>query len=139
MICSLKMTQKQRRRVERVFGKGDGKLVKDFLPAGRSGNFIYAVTVSQHPDKVKIGRTKSWKARRHAYANWNLAAGDAIEDERVFCICDEFVDLPKLENHILQTFPFPRAHGMEWFFASLEDAERHIDRVMCENALTYDL
>ena len=79
MICSLKMTQKQRRRVERVFGKGDGKLVKDFLPAGRSGNFIYAVTVSQHPDKVKIGRTKSWKARRHAYANWNLAAGDAIE------------------------------------------------------------
>lgn len=133
------MTAVQRRRVERIYGKGDGKLVSSFLPQGRMGQIIYAVTVRQHPTKVKIGRTKSWKARRFYYANWDLAHGDAIAEERVFIICDEFVDLVKLENHILKTFPFERAHGAEWFNASIEDAVRHIDRVMCEHAISYDV
>ncbi len=123
----------------KITGYTDGKLVSDFLPKGRSGAYIYAVTVKNHPDKVKIGMTTRWSSRRWAYANWDLAQGDAILEERVFCICDEFVDLKKLENHILQTFEAPLAFGAEWFSAGIEDAARHIDRVMCEHAITYDL
>lgn len=135
----MKMTQKQRRRIERIYGKGDGKLVTSFLPEGRTGLFIYAVTVSHHPDKVKIGMTTKWTSRRHAYANWNLSPGDAITGERVFCISEEFVDLRKLENHILQTCGLKRAHGAEWFVGTLDDAARHIDRIMCEHNISYAL
>ena len=130
---------KLQRRIDRMYGRGDGKLVKDFTPQGRSGLYIYAVVVKQHPAKVKIGMTRKWKSRRLSYANWDLSPGDAIEDERVFCICEEFVDLEKLEQHILVTFPYDRAFGNEWFHASIEDAARHIDRVMCEHNISYDL
>lgn len=124
--------------VSRITGFTDGRLVKDFAPKGRSGSYIYAVAVKNHPDKVKIGMTTKWSSRRMAYANWDLANGDGITDERVFCLCEEFVDLRKLENHILQTFPARIAFGMEWFFASIDDAARHIDRVMCEHGISYD-
>jgi hypothetical protein len=86
---------------------------------------------------VKIGMTRKWSTRRKAYASWDLSAGDAIVDERAFCITKEFVDLAKLENHILATFNFPVAFGNEWFFASIDEAVRHIDRVMCEHGISY--
>lgn len=136
---NVKMTSKQRRRVEARIGSTDRRLVSDFIPRGRSGLYIYAVTVTHHPDKVKIGMTKDWSRRRYAYANWNLANGDAISGESVFCINEEFIDLAKLENHILMTCPLPRAHGAEWFIGTLDEAGRHIDRLMCENGITYSL
>ena len=138
-LINMKMTAKQRRRVERFCGKEAGKLVTDFTPSGRTGLYIYAVTVSHHPDKVKIGMTRKWSSRRHEYANWNLSPGNAITDERVFCITEEFVDLRKLENHILQTCSLKRAHGAEWFVGTIDEAARHIDRVMCEHGISYDL
>ena len=118
---------------------GRRQLVADFSPNGRSGLYIYAVVLKQHEDKVKIGMTKNWKNRRSAYAAWNLASVDAILEERVFCINEEFVDLAKLENHILVTFKFDRAHGKEWFHATLDDACQHIDNVMCRHNITYEL
>lgn len=134
----IKVSAKIQRRIDRISGKPQ-PLVTSFLPSGRKGLFIYAVVVVQHPDKVKIGMTLDWVARRYSYANWNLSAGDAIADERIFRICDEFVDIRKLENHILKTFRAHIAHGAEWFSAGIDDAVRHIDRVMCEHAITYDL
>ncbi len=135
----MKMTAQEKRRVEARIGKPIGRMISDFIPSGRTGLFIYAVTVAHHPDKVKIGMTRHWGRRRHAYANWNLSPGDAITGESVFCITEEFIDLPKLENHILKTCPLNRAHGAEWFIGSLDDASRHIDRIMCETGVTYDL
>lgn len=135
----MRMTAKQRRRIDARMGNHTGKLVKDFVPAGRTGLYIYAVTVCHHEDKVKIGMTRHWGRRRHAYANWNLSPGNAITGERVFCINEEFVDLAKLENHILQTCSLERAHGAEWFIGSLDEAARHIDRIMCEHGISYSL
>jgi hypothetical protein len=94
--------------------------------------------VKQHPNKVKIGMTRKWSSRRRAYANWDLSPGDAIIEERVFCINEEFVDLERLEAHILQTFEAPRAFGAEWFHETLDEAARHIDRIMCANGISYD-
>lgn len=135
----MQLTAKQRRRMEKIYGRGDGKLVKDFIPPGRSGQYIYAVAVRQHPDKVKIGMTRNWRNRRVAYATWDLSNGDAITEERVFCVTEEFVDLAKLENHILNTVPLVRAFGNEWFFGTVDEAARAIDRIMCEHCVTYDL
>lgn len=114
-------------------------LVTDFMPSGRSGLYIYAVVVKQHPDKVKIGMTRKWVNRRRSYANWDLSPGDAILEERVFRISEEFVDLERLEAHILQTFEARRAFGAEWFHETLDEACRHIDRIMCANGIVYDL
>lgn len=114
-------------------------LVKDFTPAGRSGLYIYAVVIKQHPDKVKIGMTRKWNMRRHSYANWDLSPGDAIVDERVFCINEEFVDLERLEAHILRTFDAPLSFGAEWFSSDIDAACRHIDRIMCANGISYSL
>lgn len=115
------------------------KLVNDFIPDGRSGLYIYAVVIKQHPDKVKIGMTRKWKNRRIAYANWDLSPGDAILEERIFRISEDFIDLERLEAHILSTFKAPRAFGAEWFRESIDEACRHIDRIMCANDISYDL
>lgn len=136
-LSKTKLTKKQARRYDRLYGRSDGKLVRDFLPNGRSGMFIYAVSVFAHPDKVKVGMTTNWNVRRKAYASWNLSDGSAITCERVFCLTDEFVDLAKLEAHILDRMPMDIAHGKEWFFGTVDDAAREIDRVMCEHGLTY--
>lgn len=133
-----RMTKAAKRRVERL-SNAPKPLVHDFVPSGRSGLFIYAVVVKRHPDKVKIGMTRKWKNRRVAYANWDLSPGDAILDERVFCINEEFVDLEKLEGHILRTFDAPLAFGTEWFKADIDQACRHIDRIMCANGISYDM
>ena len=133
------ISKKELKHREKVYGVHHGPIIKDFTPRGRSGLYIYAVTIKQHPDKVKIGMTRNWKSRRYAFANWDLSDGDAVTDERVFCICEEFVDLEKLEKHILKTFDAPAAYKGEWFTAGIDDAARHIDRVMCEYNISYDL
>lgn len=108
-----------------------------FLPKGRSGLFIYAVVVADHPEVVKIGRTIRWTNRRKAYANWNLRPGDAITSERVFTITDEFVDLTQVEMAILDAAPWPRRSGNEWFVADHEDVCRHIEEILCSGGLSY--
>lgn len=135
----IRLTKAQARRLARVLPVRPGtKLVTDFSPSGRSGLFIYAVVIRQHPDKVKIGMTRKWVNRRRSYANWDLSPGNAILEERVFCINEEFVDLERLEAHILETFDAARAFGAEWFFGTIDDAARHIDRIMCANDISYD-
>ncbi|NNH67813.1 GIY-YIG nuclease family protein [Rhizobium laguerreae] len=126
-------------RIAKRYGKTQEALVSSFIPAGRTAFYIYAIVVKDHLDKVKIGMTKKWSSRRFSYANWNLAQGDGILDERVFIITDEFIDLGKIEAFILATFGAERAFGNEWFNASLDDAARHIDRVFCETNISYVL
>ena len=108
-----------------------------FTPPGKSGLFIYAVVLVDHPGVVKIGRTVRWKNRRRAYADWNLRGGDGIADERVFHITDEYVDLNALEHEILDRAPWPRRYKNEWFVAELEDVCRLIDQVLCEGDVSY--
>lgn len=132
------MTRATKRRVDRLLGKRD-PLVSTFVPSGRSGYYLYAVVLRDHPDKVKIGMTSKWKQRRQSYATWNLASGDGILDERVFAITEEFIDLKKLENHVVKTFNAPIAFGSEWFFATLDEASRHIDVVLSEHGISYDI
>lgn len=132
-------SRKNAKRLETLRPTRKQSIVKDFTPSGRSGLYIYAVVIRQHPDKVKIGMTRKWSVRRRAYACWDLSAGDAIVEERVFCINEEFVDLERLEAHILQTFDAPRAFGSEWFHETIDEAARHIDRIMCANGISYDL
>lgn len=135
-----RQTKPQARRAAReAMVRPIDRMISDFTPKGRSGLFIYAVVVRQHPDKVKIGMTRKWHVRRVAYANWDLSPGDAILEERCFCINEEFVDLEKLEAHILHTFEAPLAFGAEWFSGDIDEACRHIDRIMCANDITYSL
>lgn len=149
-VCFPCMTAREPRQAQPAVavsvGPGEGiatrrppRLVTDFTPKGRSGLFIYAVVLRMHPDKVKIGMTRKWHLRRKSYANWDLSPGDAISEERVFRITEEFVDLEKLESHILTTFDAPIAFGAEWFRSNIDDASRHIDRVMCAHGISYDM
>ncbi len=110
----------------------------DFAPSGRSHYCIYAVVVKDHPEVTKVGRTNKWKSRRNGYANWNLAKGDGIVQERVFIITDEYVDLVKLENAILKSCPFPIRFGSEWFRAEFDDVCQYIERFLCAAAISYD-
>lgn len=108
----LRLTKPQARRAAAASAvRPVAKIITDFAPKGRSGLFIYAVVLRQHPDKVKIGMTRKWNVRRRAYASWDLSPGNAIIDERCFCINEDFVDLERLESHILQTFSAPLAFG----------------------------
>lgn len=100
---------------------------------------IYAVCVRQHPDKVKIGMTANWRQRQRSYQNWDLSPGDAVTDCRVFVLTEEFVDLRKIENHILKTFTNPLAFGAEWFLGTIDDAARHIDRFLTEYDFSYEI
>ncbi len=127
---------KSHRRVTKLYGDVGAPYAKSFVPHGRTGYYIYAVSVADHPGVVKIGRTAKWSVRRVSYANWNLAAGDAIAFERVFTITDEYVDLPKLESAILAACPFPIRHGSEWFAADFEEVARFIDRFLCEAGIS---
>lgn len=108
-----------------------------FVPKGRKAFVIYAVVVKDHPSVVKIGRTYHWSSRRKSYATWNLSSQDAVIAERTFTITEDYVDLCTLEKDILVSAPFPLAFGREWFNASIEDAERHIDAFITSAALSF--
>lgn len=122
---------------ERLQGKRNISAVRSFVPKGRSEFVIYAVALSEHPGVVKVGRSAKWKARRKAYESWNLAPGNAIEQERAFIVTEEFVDLPKLEDAILEAIPFPQRHGREWFVADFDEVCRLIERFLCEHEISY--
>ena len=133
----------KRTALEKVLARNDGwsepwrGRVRNFVPKGRSVFVLYAVTLREHPEVVKVGRTTRWNNRRVAYANWNLSDGDAILFERTFTITEEFVDLPALEKALLGWLPYPLKHGYEWFVADFEEACREIDRFLCEARLSY--
>ena len=131
------ISAKAKRRMQSLYAVDREPLAKCFIPKGRSAYQIYAVSVKDHPDKVKVGRTQRWHMRRLAYSNWNLATSDAVMAEEVFNITEEFVDLPKLEAHILANLGLQRAFGQEWFFGNVEDTARIIDRLLCESGLSF--
>lgn len=133
----IKIQAKERKRLAKLY-PSPSPLVGNFIPSGRTHQVIYAVTIKQHPDKVKIGMTTKWTQRRKAYETWDLSSGDALVDSRVFVITEDFVDLRKIENHILKTFPMPLAFGSEWFHGMIDDAGRHIDRFLCEHGISYE-
>jgi hypothetical protein len=132
----MNLTAKQKRRVQKLYPQ-KRPLVEDYTPRGRKGFYIYAVSVAGHEDKVKIGMTSDWKVRRRSYATWNLSPIDAVLEERVFCLTEEFIDLKAVESAILQSFERPLAFGAEWFKGSVDDAARHIDRFLCAHDISY--
>jgi hypothetical protein len=125
------------RRWKKLYGDVGAPLATCFVPRGRTEYVIYAVNVRDHAGITKVGRTTKWANRRVAYANWNLALGDAITGERVFRLTDEFVDLVALEAHILNSLPFARFRGNEWFVGELDDVAREIDQILCASDLSY--
>lgn len=114
-------------------------MVKCFVPKGRSGHYIYAVSLKDHPDVVKIGMTTKWKDRKKTYENWNLRRGDGIDKEMVFVVTQDFVDLAALEKHILENICLPLRHGAEWFHGDFDDVCRRIDRILCAAEIDFDL
>lgn len=98
------------------------KGVRSFVPPGRSGFCLYAVTLVDVPGVVKIGRTIRWKGRRREYACWNLRDGDGIDTEVVFEINEEWVALEALEGAVLGAIKLPRRHGNEWFCGGIQEA-----------------
>lgn len=126
--------------LKRMLLAAEGKREKPyrcFVPSGRSGFYIYVVSVVDHPGVSKIGRTVKWNNRRKAYANWNLRPGDGIDQERVYCITDEFVDLNAVEAAILEAAPWPVRSGSEWFLVDFDDACRHVEEMLCVGGLSY--
>lgn len=116
-------------------------MVKCAVPAGRTSYTIYAVCLREHPNVVKVGQTSKWAARRRVYEFWNLSKGDAIERAMRFVVNDEFVDLKRLESHILAAVgrAFPLHYGAEWFRGDFDEVVRLMDRVMAETGLTYEI
>ena len=111
---------------------------RSFMPKGGFRFIIYAVTLVEWPTYVKVGRTMKWSQRRKVYADWNFAKGHGIERETVFTINEEFIDLEKLEYAILTRMKFERAHGAEWFVASMDDAVAVIEAVLSEHGIVYE-
>lgn len=108
-----------------------------FVPRGRSEYCIYAVELAEHRGVVKVGRSARWQQRRTTYADWNFAKGNGISRERVFRVTEEFVDLAKLEAHILASLPFSIRHGREWFEADLDDVTASIEAILQRCGLSY--
>lgn len=129
------MLTKDERRILLLEGKVP--LARSFVPRGRTAQVIYAVSVKPQPGVVKVGRTTRWKSRRQTYDTWNLTTA-AIEAERVFTLTEEFIDLERLEHHILDCLPFPLHFGREWFKADdIDDVARAIDRILVEHDISY--
>ena len=103
----------------------------------RRGYYIYAVALKEHSGIVKVGMTTNWASRRISYDTWNLRNGDGIDQFKLFTICDEFVDLARLEKHILNNIEDELVSGREWFRADFDEICRIIDKVMCDSCITY--
>lgn len=111
--------------------------VRNFIQPGRSGFSLYAVTLKDLPGVVKVGRTIRWSSRRLAYAQWNLRSGDGIDDEVVFEINEEWVDLERLEGMALGSMPFPLRHGNEWYHGDIQTAAEVIGRLLESEGLCF--
>jgi hypothetical protein len=107
------------------------------MTRGRSNYLIYAVVLKDHPNIVKLGRTSNWNSRRNEYLNWNLCDGDGILDFAVYCLTEEWVNLPQLESACLSAMPTRPYRGREWFRASLEDAKLAIEDTLNTAQISY--
>lgn len=105
----------------------------------RTQYVLYAVTLREHPGIVKLGRTTSWKQRRNEYDKWNFADGDGIAMCALFCLTEEYVDLPALEAACLSAMAMqcPRYRGNEWFKGTLEQAVQAIEDVLATAQTSY--
>jgi len=107
--------------------------------SGRVSKFIlYCVTLRDHPEVFKLGRTYNWRIRRRVYDNWNLRDGDGILCGQVFEINDDFVDLPSLEAAMIEACPFPLFRAFEWFTGHNDDACDWVDRFLTASELTFE-
>lgn len=114
------------------------KVFKSYLPEGRSGRYIYVVTLKEHDGVVKVGRTARWAQRRRAYATWNLSDGDAIDREMLFTITDEQdSDIGWIEAEVLGDVVEPRRFGSEWFVADFDDVCRSVARTLERLGIDY--
>jgi T5orf172 domain len=105
----------------------------------RSSYTIYAVTLREHPEIVKIGRTTNWRSRRNAYDTWNFASGDGVLGGVLYTITDEYVDLSAVEKACLSGMSMICSihRGSEWFHGTLDDAKKVIDDILCAGGITF--
>lgn len=113
------------------------KRCKFGFSAGSNNYIIYAVILKDHPEIVKLGRTNNWYRRSYEYVYWNLANGDGIQDLAVYCITEEYVNLPMLETACLSAMPRRPYRGKEWFKASLDEAKKAIECTLNASQLSY--
>lgn len=99
---------------------------------------LYCVTLRDHPDVFKLGRTYNWPARSLEYRNWNLRDGDGILCGQTFTINEEYCDLPSLEQALIADCPFPLFRGLEWFKGENEEACRYVDRYLTASELCFE-
>lgn len=104
--------------------------VSNWTPTGAGMAVIYAVVLTDHPDKVKIGRTTNPKARMKQYANWNLRNSDGIKEQYIYTLNDEYVDLPAIEAMILQNMGNHERVKAEWFICPAEIATETIESTL---------
>lgn len=108
-----------------------------FVPFGRTGFALYVVVLVDHLDLVKIGQTRNWNRRKREYTEWNLRSGDGIEKSCVFHITDEYCDLLKLENAVLNLMPIGPAMRREWFKADFEETCKLVENFLISNDISY--
>jgi hypothetical protein len=113
------------------------KRCKTGIPAGRSSYVIYAVVLNDHPDIVKIGRASNWRSRKKFYENWNLSLGTGIKDFAAYCITEEWVNLPSLEEACLSAMNTRPYRGREWFKAQFDFAKLAIEDTLQTADLSY--
>jgi hypothetical protein len=110
---------------------------KTGIAAGRSNYVIYAVVLNAHPDIVKVGRASNWKSRKKAYENWNLSLGEGILESVAYCITEEWVNLPSLEEACLSAMNTRPYRGREWFKTSFDHAKSAIEDTIQTAELSY--
>jgi len=100
---------------------------------------LYAVTLREWPDVVKLGRTTKCSSRRREYDTWNFADGDGVQQCVVYVITEEYADLSALECACLDGMAMmrPRYRGNEWFKGSIEDAKNVIADVLNTAGVSY--
>lgn len=109
------------------------------MARSRTHLVLYAVVLREHPEIVKIGRTTNWNSRRREYDTWNFADGNGVLAAAVYCITEEYVDLPALESACLYGMGFfcAKHRGNEWFKGDIEVARKVIEDVLHTAQVSY--
>lgn len=106
---------------------------------GRVSAFnLYCVTLRDHPETFKLGRTFNWPQRSRVYTDWNLRRGDGILRGEVFVINEDYVDLPSLEAAMMDACPFPLFKPFEWFVGDNSEACNWVDRFLTASEMTFE-
>ena len=107
--------------------------------SGRLSAFnLYCLTLRDHPEVFKLGRTFNWRLRKRDYENWNLREGDGILSGNLFVINEDYVDLPGLEAAMLDACPFPLFKAFEWFSGDTQEACDWVDRFITASEMTFE-